>query len=147
MPSHGKKTTRGTAALRGWWRVTKTMHPGERGAVRLMHAYGDQLVCVRYRTSGSGEERLTTVELIVERAVIRKRGDQVIAFKIRDHEHQLRREALRRGAWFDAKSGLWQLARHEVLRLGLRHRIAVAPDQLLRDEVGRGRNGLLGVAK
>lgn len=147
MPSHGKKTTRGTPALRGWWRVTKTMHPGERGAVRLMHAYGDRLVCVRYRTSGSDEERLTTVELIVERAVIRKRGDQVIAFKIRDHEHKLRREALRRGAWFDAKSGLWQLARHEVLRLGLRHRIAVAPDQLLRDEVGRGRNGLLGVAK
>ena len=91
MPPHGKKTTRGTAALRGWWRVTKTMHPGERGAVRLMHEYGDRLVCVRYRTSGSGEERLTTVELIVERAVIRKRGDQVIAFKIRDHEHKLRR--------------------------------------------------------
>ena len=31
MPSHGRRHTR-DAALRGWWRVTKTMHPGERAA-------------------------------------------------------------------------------------------------------------------
>lgn len=65
------------AAVRAWWRVTKTMQPSARGALRLMRLYGDQLVCVRYRTSGTGEERLTTIELIVERTMVRKRGNQL----------------------------------------------------------------------
>ncbi|MFT3665036.1 hypothetical protein [Piscinibacter sp.] len=117
--------------------MSKTMQPGERGAVRLMRLHGDRLVCVRYRTSGSGEERLTTIELIVERTMVRKRGDQIVAFKLRDGETRLRREALRRGAWFDAKTGLWKLARHDVLSLGLAHRIAVSQEQLLREEVDR----------
>ena len=134
-------------AMRMWWRVTKTLQPGEPGAVRLLRAYGDQLVCVRYRTSGSGEERLTTVELVIDRTVIRKRGHQIVAFKIRDHEVRLRREALKRGAWFDAATGLWNLARHDVLSLGLRHRIAVPQDQMLREEMARSRNVLLRMAK
>lgn len=134
-------------APRAWWRVTKTMQPGERGAVRLTREYGEQLVCVRYRTSGTGEERLITVELIIERAVIRKRTDEIVSFKIKANEHKLRREAARRGGRFDAQTGLWKLPRHEVLSLGLRHRIAVSPDQLLRDEMGRRRNWFLGMAK
>lgn len=134
-------------ALRSWWRVTKTMQPGDRGAVRLMRQYGDALVCVRYRTSGTGEERLTTIELVVERAVIRKRSDDIVAFKIKDNEAQLRREALRRGASFDPRSRLWKLPRHEVISMGLFHRIAVSPDQLLREEMSRKRNMFLGVAK
>lgn len=145
MPQHRRNPP--LPALRTWWRVTKTMQPGERGAVRLVREYGDQLVCVRYRTSGSGEERLTTIELIIERAVIRKRTDQVVSFKIKDNEVKLRREAARRGGWFDAQTGLWKLPRHEVLSLGLGHRIAVSPDQLLREEMVRRRNRFLGVAK
>ena len=144
MPSAG---LRRIAALRAWWRVTKTLQPGELGTVRLVRAYGDQLVCVRYRTSGSGEERLTTVELVIDRTVIRKRGHQVVAFKIRDRETRLRREALKLGAWFDAATGLWNLARHDVLHLGLRHRIAVPRDQMLREEMARDGNELPRMAK
>ena len=104
MPTPHKSRT---PALRTWWRVTKTMQPGERGAVRLLRAYGDQLVCVRYRTSGSGEERLTTVELVIDRTMVRRRGHQIVAFKIKDSEEKLRREALKLGAWFNAATGLW----------------------------------------
>jgi hypothetical protein len=136
-----------TPALRAWWRVTKTLQPGEPGTVRLFRLYGEQLVCVRYRTSGSGEERLTTVELVLDRTVIRKRGNQIVAFKIRDHETRLQRKALALGAWFDEATGLWNLARHDVLRLGLRHRIAVPRDQMLRDEMARNSNELLRMAK
>lgn len=134
-------------AIRTWWRVTKTMQPGDRGTIRLMRQYGDPLVCVRYRTSGTGEERLTTVELVVERAVIRKRTDEIVSFKIKNSEAGLRREAMRRGARFDPKTRLWKLPRHEVLSLGLRHRIAISPEQLLREEMSRRRNAFLGVAK
>ena len=135
------------AAQRAWWRVSKTLHPGEPGTVRLLRTYGDQLVCVRYRMSGSGEERLTTVELMIDRTVIRKRGHQIVAFKIRDHETRLRREALKLGAWFDASTGLWNLARHDVLHLGLRHRIAIPQDQMLREEMARDRNKFPRMAK
>lgn len=123
------------------------MQPGERGAIRLARDYGEQLVCVRYRTSGSGEERLTTVELVIDRAVIRKRTDEIVSFKIKHNEAALRREAVRRGARFDPHTRLWKLPRHEVLNLGLRHRIAVSPDELLREEMHRRRNTLMGVAK
>ena len=127
-------------AMRTWWRVTKTLQPGEPGAVKLLRVYGEQLVCVRYRTSGSGEERLTTVELVIDRTVVRKRGNQIVAFKILDHERRLRLKALGLGARFDAATGLWHLARHDVLSLGLRHRIAVNQEQLLREEMDRERN-------
>lgn len=138
---------RRTPALRAWWRVTKTLEPGAPGTVRLLRAYGDQLVCVRYRTSGSGEERLTTVELVIDRTPIRKRGDQIVAFKLRNHEVRLRREALKLGACFDARTGLWQLPRHDVLSLGLHHRIAVPRDQMLREEMARDGNELPRMAK
>lgn len=134
-------------AVRHWWRVTKTMQPGDRGAVRLMRQHGDALVCVRYRTSGTGEERLTTIELVVARTVIRKRLDTIVAFKIKDNEARLRRKALQRGAVFDSATRLWKLPRHEVISLGLGHRIAISPDQLLREEMARRRNLFLGVAK
>lgn len=134
-------------AVRHWWRVTKTMQPGDRGAVRLMRQHGDALVCVRYWTSGTGEERLTTIELVVARTVIRKRLDTIVAFKIKDNEARLRRKALQRGAVFDSATRLWKLPRHEVISLGLGHRIAISPDQLLREEMARRRNLFLGVAK
>jgi hypothetical protein len=54
---------------------------------------------------------------------------------------------MRRGARFDPKTKLWKLPWHEVLSLGLHHRIVVSPDQLLREEVSRRRNSFLGVAK
>lgn len=112
-----------------------------------MRRYGDALVCVRYRTSGTGDERLTTIELVVERTVIRKRHNDIVAFKIKDNEAELRREAKRLGASFDPKTRLWRLARHEVIGLGLLHRIAVSPEQLMRDEQSGSGNSFLGVAK
>ncbi|TXC66466.1 hypothetical protein FSC37_13325 [Piscinibacter aquaticus] len=127
--------------------MTKTLQPGEPGTLRLLRAYGDQLVCVRYRTSGSGEERLTTVELVIDRTVIRKRGHQIVAFKIYEREARLRREALKLGAWFDATTGLWNLARHDVLHLGLRHRIAIPREQMLREEMSSSSNKLPRLAK
>jgi hypothetical protein len=107
----------------------------QRGAILLTRQYGAQLVCVRYREDRDGDLRITTVELIVERAVVQKRLAALVSFKIRPHEHALLREACRRGATFDAKTQLWRLPRQDVLRMGLRHRIAVSVEQMLREQV------------
>ncbi len=110
------------------------MNPGERGAIKLTRLHGDTLLCVRYRENPDRTERITTIELVVERAVIQKRSDTVVAFKIKPEERDLQRRALALGARYDSTTKLWKLARREVLRLGLRHRIAMPMEEILQGE-------------
>ena len=46
--------------------IRSTVHPGQRGAKKLLTQYGDRLVCVRYRYDDKRQKRIKTVELIVE---------------------------------------------------------------------------------
>jgi len=46
--------------------VIKTLNAGTPGTRRYQRKFGDDLVCVRYRTDEAGRRRLTTVEIIVE---------------------------------------------------------------------------------
>jgi hypothetical protein len=115
------------------WRVAKTMRPGQRGAVKLTRLHGPDLVCVRYRESLDGTERLTTVEVVVERAVIQCRSDPVVAFKLKPEEVDLRHLAMAKGARYDPRTSLWKLRRSEVIRMGLRRRIAVTTDELYQE--------------
>jgi hypothetical protein len=115
------------------WRVAKKMKPSQRGAIKLARSYGSEMLCVRYRENPEGTERLTTVELIVERAVIQKRADPIVSFKIKQDELELRRLAMSRGATYNGRTQMWKLRRSEVLRMGLKNRIAVT-DQELRQE-------------
>ena len=117
------------------WRVAKTIKPSQRGAIKLARSYGAELLCVRYRENLEGTERLTTVELVVERAVIQKRDDPVVSFKIKHDEVELRHQAMRRGAKYDAANHMWLLPRSEVLRMGLKTRIAVSPEEWLQEQV------------
>jgi len=117
------------------WRVAKKIKPGQRGAIKLSRAHGQELLCVRYRENHDGTERLTTIELVIERSIIQKRDDPIVLFKIRSHELELRNEAMRRGAKYDPTRRMWRLNRSEVLRMGLKHRIAVTSEELLREHV------------
>ena len=115
------------------WRVAKKIGLGQRGAVELARLHGEALLCVRYRENADGTERLTTVGLVVERAVIQKRDDPIVAFKVKPEELELRRLAQARGAKYDSKNFMWNLARSQVLRMGLKARIAVRPEDLYRE--------------
>ena len=117
------------------WRVAKKIKPNQRGAVKLARSYGGELLCVRYRENPDGTERLTTVELIVERTVIQKREDPIVAFKLRQEELELRRLAMSRGATYDGRNYMWRMRRSEVLRMGLRSRIAVTAEELDQEQV------------
>lgn len=117
------------------WRVSKRMKPSDRGALKLARKHGEELLCVRYRESEDGTERITTIELIVERTIIQKRDDPVVSFKIRMNETDLRALAQAKGAVYDPVNHMWKLKRSEVLRMGLRGRIAVTPEQLLQEQV------------
>jgi hypothetical protein len=117
------------------WRVAKKIKPSQRGAIKLARSYGPELLCVRYRENPEGTERITTVELVVERVVIQKRDDPIVSFKIRHDELDLRRLAMSKGAKYDAKNFMWKLHRSEVLRMGLKSRIAVTLDELYQEHV------------
>ena len=117
------------------WRVAKKIKPSQRGAIKLARSYGSELLCVRYRENLDGTERLTTVELIVERAVIQKRDDPLVSFKIKQGELELRSLAMSRGATYNGRTFMWQLRRSEVLRMGLKNRIAVTDQELLQEQV------------
>ena len=117
------------------WRVAKKIKPPQRGAIKLARMHGRELLCVRYRENPEGTERLTTIELVVERVVIQKRQDPVVSFKIRQDEIELRRTAMAKGAKYDGKNYMWQLRRSEVLRMGLKSRIAVTSDELYQEHV------------
>ena len=117
------------------WRVAKKIKPSQRGAIKLARSYGSELLCVRYRENPEGTERLTTVELVVERVVIQKRDDPIVSFKIRHDEMDLRRLAMSKGAKYDPKNFMWKLPRSEVLRMGLKSRIAVTLDELYQEQV------------
>lgn len=117
------------------WRVAKKIKPSQRGAIKLARSYGTELLCVRYRENPEGTERLTTVELVIERTVIQKRDDPIVSFKIRQDELELRLQAMARGAKYDGKHYMWKLPRSEVLRMGLKSRIAVTHAELYQEHV------------
>lgn len=117
------------------WRVAKTMKAGQSGAIKLTRAYGPQLLFVRYRESPDGNERLTTVELVVERVAIQKRDDPIVSFKIKQEELDLRRLAMAKGAKYNGKNHMWQLRRSEVLRMGLKSRIAVTDQEFYKEHL------------
>jgi hypothetical protein len=113
------------------WRVSKTMRPNDRGAVKLTRLYGEELLCVRYRTNRGADERITTVELIVDRVAVQKRsGDDLVAFKIKGNEFELQRWARSRGATYDRHTRMWRLQRRMIIEMGLQHRIAVPLEEM-----------------
>ena len=132
MAVHQLKTK--SAAL-DQWRVAKKIKPSERGAIKLARLHGNELLCVRYRENPDGTERLTTIELVVVRAVIQKRDDPVVSFKLKQDEVELRRLVMAKGAKYDGKNYMWKLRRSEVLRMGLRSRIAVTIDELYQEQI------------
>ena len=117
------------------WRVAKKITPSQRGALKLTCSYGAELLCVRYRENPEATERLSSVELGVERTVIQKRNDPMVSFKIRQEELEPRRLAMSRGGAYDGRNYVWPLCRSEILRTGLRGRIAVFAEEFDQEQV------------
>jgi hypothetical protein len=74
------------------------------GAVKLTRKYGDALVCVRYRISPDGAERITAVELEVDRVAVQRKANPVVAVKIYPSERKLTALAKAKGARFNGKT-------------------------------------------
>jgi len=104
-------------------RVVKRMAATQPGAMKLARRYGDALVCVRYRHDPDGHHRYTTVELIVDKVPIIRRGSKVVAIRFGFSESELRRQAVAHGAKWNAETGLWDITQSAAKALGLLDRV------------------------
>jgi hypothetical protein len=105
------------------FRVIKKLSPAKPGAIKLGRRYGEQLVCVRHRLDPTGNTRVTTVELVVERAPVSAKPDQLVGVKIGYSESQLRAVVKAAGATWDKDSGVWRMPIKMARLLNLRERI------------------------
>ena len=111
------------------WAVSKTIQADGNGALKLSQKYGDSLVCVRYRVSPDGTQRITTVELELERVAIHKKANPVVMVKIYASEPELIAIAKLKQARYNSKTRLWRMTRNDALAMGLTDRIAMPPIQ------------------
>jgi hypothetical protein len=106
----------------------KKLKPGQPGTKKLMHEYGDKLVCVRYRYDFQNRKRLTTVELIVEEAAWQPATaeippDRIMPVRIQYGEVALGVRVKAAGGKWNREKKFWELPYQEIVNLGLRARI------------------------
>jgi len=109
-------------------RTLLTRRAGQRGTKKLTEKWGADLVCVRYRYDDARMERLTTVEIVVERVAWRERkrdgdGSAPVRMRIDKHEDLLRRAVLFAGGKWDERTDTWTLPRAAAIALGLSARL------------------------
>ena len=108
--------------------IRSTVHPGQRGAKKLLTQYGDRLVCVRYRYDDKRQKRLKTVELIVEEEdwtvpPASPKNKDLVHLALTVQEFPLRQQVKQRGGRWNPQRGLWEIRYEHVLALGLQERI------------------------
>jgi hypothetical protein len=108
--------------------IRSTVHPGHRGAKKLLAQYGDRLVCVRYRYDDKRQKRLKTVELIVDEEAWTSptpslSKDALVHIALTVPEVRLRQRVKQCGGRWDPRRGLWEVRYGHVLALGLQARI------------------------
>ena len=106
--------------------MSKTMQPGDCGAIQLAQTYGPDLVCVRHRMDDNGRTRHVTVELLINSVEIPQRKRPMVKLKLGQDERELRALILAAGGSWDAKLKLWNLPRRIAKVLKLQSRIVSA---------------------
>lgn len=112
------------------WAVSKTIQADAKGAIKIAQKYGESLVCVRYRLSPDGTERITTIELELERVPVQKKRNPMVSVKIYPSETHLTAVAKSNGARYNAKTRLWRMTKNDAITMGIQERIASALDQI-----------------
>lgn len=113
--------------------VIKKMNPGEPGTKRLLHQYGEQLLCVRYRGDNKTQRRITTVELVVDEGFYlpqtktTKRlypgANRNVYVQVNYHEVELRQKVKAAGGHWQPELRRWLIRYRDADKLGLKDRI------------------------
>lgn len=106
-------------------RVRKTLWPPQAGTKRWRAQFGAELVCVRYRQSGDGRYRFTTLEFVVDHGPVQGRDSArrlTAQLCVGRYSMRWRQALLAAGARWDETLGVWRLSREMARAVGvLRH--------------------------
>lgn len=105
------------------FRVTRKLSPTDRGGVKLAQRHGESLVCIRHRVDPTGKFRITTVELIVDKAPIQAKPSRIVEVQIGFRDKPLRSIALAAGATWDEKTKVWRMPLRVAKALNIQDRI------------------------
>lgn len=88
------------------------LKPGQRGTKNLVKKYGDALLCVRFRYDAERQQRMKTVELIVERTdwvppPPRYAAASLVHLQIEATDMPMRLKAKQAGGRWDPEKRLW----------------------------------------
>jgi len=109
-------------------KIQRTMLPGQPGTKRLVDEYGDRLICVRYRYDLKNQQRLTTVEIIIDQqkwALDKSRipPNKIMNLRIEYGERELAQQVKALGGRWDSHKKAWKLPFKYVQILQLEDRI------------------------
>ena len=107
--------------------VRHTLRPGQRGTTRYVAEYGERLVCVCHRFDADRQQRVTTVELVVDRVASVPRAGTLVGVRVAWGEAEVARRVKRAGGSWDAGLKLWRLPAGDARRLGLEERVVRLP--------------------
>ena len=111
-------------------RTRLILKPGQPGAKRLTEKYGDSLLCVRFKYDEAARQRLTTVELVVERAdwtppPPRYTVDTLVPLRIDAFDMTARSQAKAAGGRWDPEKKLWFVKYGKIAGTSLEKHIQV----------------------
>ena len=109
-------------------KILRTLLPGKHGTKKLVDQYGEDLVCVRYRYDLKQEQRLTTVEIIVDQKKwnlheSRVPPNKIMNLKIEYGEREIAQQVKSLGGRWDRQKKVWKLQFRYVQILKLEDRI------------------------
>lgn len=90
--------------------VVKKMHPGQPGTLKHVRQWGEALVCVRHRHDLGADERLTTVEVVVDRMPIQHHSDKRVSVRVSPYDLDTGVLLLAAGGTWNARTRLWQVS-------------------------------------
>lgn len=109
-------------------KTRRTLLPGQPGTKKLLKQYGDDLVCVRYRYDAERQEKLKTVEVIVERASWERDPSKIpqnkrMPIRVEPGEDALQKKIKGAGGRWNRQKRIWELPYKAVIDMELTERI------------------------
>ena len=88
------------------------LKPGQRGTKSLVKKYGDALLCVRFKYDSLSQQRIKTVELVVEKTAWkppkpRYTTDSLVPLRIEVEDMPMRQQAKAAGGRWNPEKRLW----------------------------------------
>jgi len=117
--------------------VGKVLRPGDKGTKRILHTYGDRLICVRYRYDKKNKKRFTTAEIIIDEkpwihSPASPNRQEIepgrVLIRVSYSETELRAKVKSLGGRWDRDRKAWEIAYQLVKQLHLEERIVQALD-------------------